>query len=131
MDKKQPYSRQSPFIVPEGYFPQLERRVMQRIDAELQAGQTVADGLLHSPQPDRQPAKKPLRKRLLPFIGVAASVAAFAVIAQTWPERAREKAEAPQLDYMISKDYTEQGVESVYDYLLLDNETVYDYATEE
>lgn len=131
MDKKEPYSKRNPFTVPEGYFPQLEKRVMRRIGSELKAGQVVGKGMPFQSHPGPRAARLPLRKRLLPFIGAAASIAIVAFIAQTWPDRGRDEAEAQQLDHMISKEYAEQGAESAYDYLLLDNETIYEYATEE
>lgn len=98
---------------------------------DLQANHTVGNETLDLPHPKRHPVKTRLRRKLFPFIGVAASIAVFAVVAQIQLKQTHEKGETEPFENMISKDYTEQGEESVYDYLLLDNETIYEYATEE
>lgn len=112
------HSRQKPFKVPEGYFENFEDRIMKQIDASEKAvGKRTKTSV------------KPLW-RVWPFAGVAAAIALALVIAGLTPESLPSVSENTATEVMITQDLSDKNIESVYDYLVLDNETIYDYATE-
>lgn len=112
------YSQRKPFKVPEGYFENFEERIMKQIDA---SGLAVGKR--------QKTSVKPLW-RLLPFAGVAAAVALAFVIVGLPPESLPSVSENTANEVKITQNLSDRNIESVYDYLVLDNETIYDYATE-
>lgn len=128
---KEPYSKRNPFKVPEGYFSQLEANVMRRIDEEGQAPHISIGETRHSAKPGKKALKLHWQKKWLPFAGLAASVAIIVTIAYWHLAPVEAPNDSIAIESMISADYADAQVENVYDYLLLDNETIYDYATED
>ena len=111
-------NQHSPFKVPEGYFESLESNVMKRIASSDKTVKTT-----------RKTSVKPLW-HVLPFVGVAAAVILAFVIVGLPPESLPSGSDNSATEIKITQDISDRNIESVYDYLVLDNETIYDYATE-
>lgn len=110
--------QQSPFKVPEGYFESLEKRVMKRVASLDTTMQTT-----------RKTSMKPLW-HVLPFVGVAAAIILALVITGLPQTTITPGKENSSDEIKITQDLSDRNIESVYDYLVLDNEIIYDYATE-
>lgn len=131
MYMKEPYSKRNPFKVPDGYFSQLEANVMRRIAEEGQAPHISIGETRHSAMRGKKAIKLHWQKKWLPFAGLAASVAIIVTIAYRHLSPVEAQNDSIAIESMISTDCADAQVENVYDYLLLDNETIYDYATED
>lgn len=108
----------SPFKVPDGYFESLDGRIMKQIEA--------SEAPVHK---RRSTTVRPLW-RVLPLVGVAATIALAFVIAGLHSDEMNTVSQNPVNEVKITQDLSDKNIESVYDYLVLDNEIIYDYATE-
>lgn len=101
-----------PFRTPEGYLEALPDRIMARIDAE---------------QARRTETRCPSRARIINIYmryatGIAAAVAFFVMYSQSGVARMEENAAATQTETRLAS-----ASDMVYDYMLLDDQTLYDY----
>lgn len=104
----------NPFLVPEGYFESLTGRVMGRL-------------------PEAASAIVPFRKRnrLLYWLSACSVAAAISI---SFLLAGMENGWNARSSYAGETKFSQAGVsgdEDIYDYLLLDEENVYDYATAE
>ena len=109
--------KHNPFIVPEGYFDNFTVEMMARIDAYEESGRKT------------QRAKKvslsdAVRRYTRYAIGVAVSVAFFAVITKSAPV---EKAAPQPVDKSVYMQAS--ASDQVYDYMDLNANNVYDYVS--
>lgn len=101
-----------PFRVPEGYFETLPDRIMARIDAE---------------QMPKSVVKRPSRARIINMYmryatGVAAAVMFFIMYSQSNVSKMDDREPAAQEEVRLAS-----ASDQVYDYLMLDDQNVYDY----
>lgn len=108
----------NPFKVPDGYFESLDSRIMKRIEAS--EARVIKR---------RSTSVRPLW-RVLPLVGIAATIALAIVIAGLHSDGMSTVSNNPVDEVKITQDLSDKNIESVYDYLVLDNEIIYDYATE-
>jgi len=120
------FSRRNPFKVPDNYFEELEQRVMQRIDEqERSRGPVEMPGY-----PVRRHQRRILRY-LLPLTEMAAAVALVSLIAYNVIGGANQWGDSGMWETKLTKEHAETPADATYEYLMLDNETIYDYATDD
>lgn len=113
---EQKFGRRRPFKVPEGYFEQFEKSVIQNL-------------------PEHPPVGKRVAKRRLRFLRWAACVAAVIAATVIYYNKTNDKISQPQssavtatVSYVVSGDYT---LDEVSDFAMLDNEDIYAYLSDE
>lgn len=109
--------KHNPFIVPEGYFDNFTVEMMARIDAYEESGRKT--------QRARKVSLSDTVRRFSRYaVGVAASVAFFAVITQKAPVAQAAPQPVDKSIYMQAS-----ASDQVYDYMDLNANNVYDYVS--
>lgn len=117
---KQTDKKRSPFVMPEGYVEDFTFRMMKRIDAEAQAAIPAL-------------SRKPRRGRMMQLYvryaaGVAAALAFFMVCTRAASDQlAGGSAAAQHAMVNDAKAMAAAHSDAMYDYLMIDGQTVYDY----
>ena len=119
---KSKLGQRTPFTVPEGYFEQLTRRVMDNLPQQPQADQPQAE----------QPRPKATLKRLRPwFYAAACLLVAVFVAALTFNGKDEQPAiQAPQMAAATQTEptytyYSDSYINQEADYAMIDNQEIY------
>ncbi|MBQ9191130.1 MAG: hypothetical protein IJ754_03355 [Bacteroidaceae bacterium] len=117
-------SGRRPFTVPEGYFEGFTERMMARLAAEDHLAETV----------EQQPhvVKLPLWRRSLRYAAAAAAVALCVGGAWLYTTRnsSGDSAQMAAQMEMSALDYSEEDINAILDYELVDNQHIAYYLTE-
>lgn len=110
------FGKGNPFVVPEGYFTDFEKKLLEGINASV-------------------PAEKPLLRRLNPWLWTAVSVAAVVsglVLLINKPDDNQYKTSGSTAAVSTPQsDAAEYMIDQVSDYAMVDNSDLYSYVADE